>query len=75
MLGHWKSIGPKWVTKDAYRVMEVLRENGISWRMPADDMFFTNAFHLPHPVRRWAVLVKRRDRVRAIAVLKREDLM
>ena len=75
MMGYWQNIGPKWVTKDAYQVMEVLRENGVSWRMPSDDMFFTSGFHLPHSDRRWAILVKRYDRMRAIAVLKQEGLM
>jgi len=55
--------------------MELLKENHISWRMPSHDMFFISAFHLPHPDRRWSILVKRHDHKRVLAILDQEGLI
>ena len=75
MLNHWQNIGPRWATEKTCRVLEVLRENRIPFRMPSDDMFFSNAYSLPHPNRLWSVRVRRRDRERAIALLAGEGLV
>lgn len=70
----WKELGAVWPTEQAYQVMELLKQNRVRCRMPADDMFFTDPFHLPRPDRRWAIQVRRRDVKRAMAILAREDL-
>jgi len=75
LFGIWRSIGPVWVTEKAWQVMELLKENHISWRMPSHDMFFISAFHLPHPDRRWSILVKRHDHKRVLAILDQEGLI
>ena len=70
----WKDLGATWPTEQTYRILEILKENRIRCRMPADDMFFISPFHLPHPDRRWAIQVRRRDARRAMALLAREGL-
>lgn len=71
----WIELGPKWASEDCYRVIQILKHNRIPCRMPADDMFFVNPFHLPNPDRRWGIRVRRRDRKRALALLAREGLV
>ena len=74
MLG-WKQLGPKWLTNEVYRVLELLEEQHIPSRMPSDNMLFCNLFCPPHPGRRWEIRVRRRDCNRAIALLDREGLL
>ena len=71
----WKQLGPRWPTNEVFRVLELLKEARIPSRMPSDDMFFCNLFCLPHPGRRWAIQVRRRDWSRAIELLDREGLL
>lgn len=71
----WKNLGVKWRSEQAYQVLEILKQNHIRYRMPADDMFFNSPFHLPHPDRRWAIQVRQRDVKRASALLAREGLI
>ena len=71
----WIDLGPKFPTERGYRVMALLRQERLPFRRPADDMFFCNAFSLPHPDRRWSILVRRRDRPRALSLLRREGLL
>ena len=72
----WKALGAKWASEDAWRALELLKENRIRCRMPSDDMFFVNAYHLlPGPDRRWQILVRRRDWQRAEALMEREGLV
>ena len=52
-----------------------MKEHRIPTRMPSEDMFFTSAFHLPHPDLRWQIQVRRRDRDKAVALLAWEGLM
>ncbi len=75
MFNNWQSIGPSWVSEKVFRVLEVLKENRIPARMPSDDMFFFSPYHLPHPMLRWEIQVRRRDRARAAALLAREGLI
>lgn len=70
----WKALGAVWPTEQAYQVLELLKQNRIPCRMPADDMFFFSPFHLPRPDRRWSIQVRRRDEKRAMALLAREGL-
>lgn len=70
----WIELGATWPTEQAYRVLEILKQNRIRCRMPGDEMFFTNAFRLPHPDLRWAIQVRRRDVRLAMALLAREGL-
>lgn len=71
----WIDIGYKWNTETTYRVIELLKENGISLRMPSDEMFFQNMFHLPHRDRIWGIKVRRKDLDRALSLLEREELL
>ncbi len=71
----WMTLEAQWTTEQAYQALEVLKENRIPTRMPSDDMFFTSAFHLPHPDLRWQIQVRRRDRDKAVALLAWEGLM
>lgn len=75
MFNSWQSIGPSWVSEKVFRVLEVLKEHRIPARMPSDDMFFFSPYHLPHPMLRWEIQVRRRDRARAAALLAREGLI
>ena len=69
----WKELGAKWPTEQTYQVLEVLKQNRIRCRMPADDMFFIGPFHLPRPDRRWSIQVRRRDVKRVMAILAGEN--
>ena len=71
----WMTLEAQWATEQAYQTLEVLKEHRIPTRMPSDDMFFTSAFHLPHPDLRWQIQVRRRDRDKAVALLAWEGLM
>ena len=71
----WMTLEAQWATEQAYQALEVLKEHRIPTRMPSDDMFFTSAFHLPHPDLRWQIQVRRRDRDKAVALLAWEGLM
>ena len=75
MMPGWKQLGPKWLTKDVFRVLELLNEQRIPSRMPSDNMFFFSVFSPPHPGLRWVIRVRRRDWSRAIALLEREGLL
>lgn len=70
----WKELGAVWPSEQTYQVLEVLKQNRIRCRMPADDMFFYSPFYLPRADRRWAIQVRRRDVKRAMALLAREGL-
>ena len=70
----WKELGAIWYTEQAYQVLEILKQNRIRCRMPAEDMFFTFPFHLPRPDLRWKIQVRRRDVTRAMALLAQEGL-
>ena len=74
-MSRWIEIGPKWNTETTYRVMELLKENRIRLRMPCDDMFFQNMFHLPHRDLKWGIRVRRKDLARALSLLEREGLI
>lgn len=65
----WMKLGPQWKTEKTFRALEVLKAHRIRFKMPSDDMFFASPGHLPHPDRRWEILVKRKDRGRALAAL------
>lgn len=71
----WKQLGPMWHTNEVYRVLELLREQRIPSRMPADNMFFCNLFCPPHPGHRWEIRVRRRDWNRAMDLLDGEGLL
>ncbi len=70
----WKYLGASWPTEQAYQALEILKQNCIRCRMPAEDMFFTNPFHLPRPDLRWKIQVRRRDAKHAMKLLAREGL-
>ena len=71
----WIDIGSRWNTETTYRVMELLKENRIPLRMPYDEMFFQDMFHLPHRDRIWRIRVRRKDLSRALSMLKKEGLI
>ena len=71
----WITLGAQWRTEQAYLVLELFRHYRLPCRMPDDDMFFIDAFHLPHPDMRWEIHVRRRDLDRATALLIREGLI
>ena len=71
----WKALGASWPSEQAYRVLELLKQQHIRCRMPSDDMHFVSPFHLPHPDLRWSIRVRRRDWHRAMALLEREGLV
>ncbi len=71
----WMTLGTRWTTEQVWRALEILKENHIPARMPSDDMFFVGPFHLPHPDRRWQICVRRRDALRARALLEKEGLI
>ena len=74
MLG-WKQLGPKWLTNEVFRVLELLKEAHIPVHMPSDNSFFCSLFCRPHPGHRWEIHVRRRDWDRAIDLLDREGLL
>lgn len=74
-MSRWIEIGPKWNTEATYRVIELLKENGIPLRMPFDEMFFQNMFHLPHRDRIWGIKVKKKDIDRVLSMLEKEGLL
>ena len=45
----------KWNTETTCRVREFLKEMRIPIRMPSDDMFFQNMYHLPHRDWKWGL--------------------
>ena len=71
----WIEMGPKWNSEMTYRVIELLKENGIALRMPSDEMFFQSIFHLPRLDRIWGIQVKRKDWSRAVSLLGKEGLL
>lgn len=71
----WKQLGPKWLTNDVFRVLELLDERHIPSRMPSGDVFIFNFFRPAHPQLRWEIRVRRRDWDRASALLDREGLL
>ena len=71
----WKELEARWPAEKVYRVLEILKQNHIRCKMPADDMFFVGPFYMSHPNRRWAIQVRRRDEKRATALLAQEGLM
>ena len=70
----WVPVGPEWKTGDTFRIREILKDEGIPFRMPFSDVFFTSIFHMPAEDRKWNILVREKDRERAAALLVREGL-
>ena len=71
-MSRWINIGYKWKTETTYRVREFLKENGIPFRMPSDEMFFQSMYHLPHRDRIWGIKVRRKDLALVLALLEKE---
>jgi hypothetical protein len=69
-----KKLPARFRTEQACQALEILKQHNIRCQMPSDDMFFTSAFHLPHPDLRWQIMVRRRDHERAMALLVEEGL-
>lgn len=44
-------------------------------RMPSDDMFFQNMFHLPHRDLMWGLKVRKKDLARVLSLLEKEGLI
>ncbi len=74
-MSRWIDIGYKWKTEAAYTVREFLKEEGIPFRMPFDDMFFQNMYHLPHRTRIWGIKVRKKDLARVLVLLEKEGLI
>ena len=74
-MSRWIDIGYKWNTETTYRVMAFLKENRIPFRMPFDEMFFQNMFHLPNRDRIWGIDVRRKDSARALTLLEKEGII
>lgn len=70
-----KNLPCEFRTEQAYLVLELLRHHNIRCSMPSDEMFFVNAFRLPHPDLRWQIRVHRRDHGRAVELLAAEGLI
>ncbi len=70
-----KNLPCEFRTEQAYLVLELLRHHNIRCQMPSDEMYFVNAFRLPHPDRRWQIFVRRRDYGRAVEILAGEGLI
>jgi len=71
----WIYLPCAFATEQAYRVLELLKQHRLPCRMPSDDMFFSNAYRLPHPDLRWQICVRRWDLDRATALLVKEGLI
>ncbi len=74
-MSRWIEIGPKWKTETAYRVLEFLKEKGISFRMPFDDMFFQNMFCLPHKDLVWGIRVRKKELAYVLSLLEKEGFV
>ena len=74
-MSRWINIGYKWKTETTYRVREFLKENGIPFRMPSDEMFFQSMYHLPHRDWRWGIKAKRKDLAFVLALLEKEGFI
>lgn len=70
-----KDLPAAFPTEQAFQALEILKQHSIRCDMPSDDMFFTSAFHLPHPDLRWRIRVRRRDYGRAVEILAGEGLI
>ena len=70
-----KDLPAAFPTEQAFQALEIMKQHNIRCDMPSDDMFFTSAFHLPHPDLRWRIRVRRRDFKRAMEVLAAEGLI
>ena len=70
-----KNLPCEFRTEQAYRVLELLRHHNIRCQMPSDEMYFVNAFRLPHPDLRWRICVRRLDYQRATEILAAEGLI
>ena len=73
-MNHWQNLGPEWKTETAFRVREILRSEHIPFRMPFSDVFFASFFHLPAEDKRWGILVREKDREKAVNLLARDGL-
>ena len=74
-MSRWTDIGYKWNTETTYRVREFLKGKRIPIRMPFDDMFFQNMFHLPHKALIWSIKVRKKDLSRVLSLLEKEGLI
>ena len=74
IMNKWTSIGPEWKTEDVFRIIGILKDEHIPFRMPFEDVFFANIFRMPAADRKWGVLVREKDWEKAVAVLVREGL-
>ncbi len=71
----WVPVGPEWKTGDTFRIREILKDEGIPFRMPFSDVFFTSIFHMPAEDRKWSILVREKDRAKVMDLLAREGLV
>ena len=71
----WVPVGPEWKTGDTFRIREILKDEGIPFRMPFSDVFFTSVFHMPAEDRKWSILVREKDRAKVMDLLAREGLV
>ena len=71
----WVPVGPEWKTGDTFRIREILKDEGIPFRMPFSDVFFTSIFHMPAEDRIWSILVWEKDRAKVMDLLAREGLV
>ena len=74
-MSRWSDIGYKWNTETTYRVREFLKEKRIPFRMPCDEVFFQNMFHLPHKDWMWGLSVRRKDLARVLSLLEEEEII
>ena len=74
-MSRWIDIGYKWNTETTYRVREFLKGERILFRMPFDDMFFRNMYHLPHRTWKWGLKVRPKDLARVLSLLEKEGLI
>ena len=74
-MSRWINIGYKWKTETTYRVREFLKENGIPFRMPSDEMLFQSMYHLPHRDRIWGIKVRKKDAGCVLSLLEKEGFI
>ncbi|MBR5960164.1 MAG: hypothetical protein IKZ98_04155 [Clostridia bacterium] len=70
----WTTIGPEWKTENVFRILQLLKDEHIPYKMPYSDVFFANIFHMPSLDRKWGILVRTKDWAKTVDLLVHEGL-